>query len=367
MICVKCKKEISDDSVYCNFCGKKQTAKPSAKYHKREHGTGTIVKDKRYKKQWLAYGPSTRFGNSRVYLGCFETRNEAKEAIDQFIADGMPRLIKATLADVYKAWSAAHYQTVSDSAVKLYTSMWKRFNSIQDAPVKELRTVHFQEIINTGTSASACSILKIMAVMMCNYAMENDIIQKNYADFVTLPKFEKKEKRVFSEEERAKLWQHSDDKYVQAILFMIYTGLRIGEFCKLTPESVHLDEGYIVSGSKTDAGKNRVIPIPQSIPELSEFLREWLSVTPENTLFFNMTSVTFRVRFYDALKLCGIDSDSITPHSTRHTFASLSSAAGMRAENLQKIIGHANFNTTAEIYIHQDINTLREEMAKIQK
>ena len=72
--------------------------------------------------------------------------------------------------------------------------------------------------------------------------------------------------------------------------------------------------------------------------------------------------------FYKGLSDAGLltdDENHLTPHSTRHTFASLSSAAGMHPENLQKIIGHANYSTTAEIYIHQDIETLKTEMSKL--
>ena len=57
----------------------------------------------------------------------------------------------------------------------------------------------------------------------------------------------------------------------------------------------------------------------------------------------------------------------LTPHSTRHTFASLSASAGMRPDNLQKIIGHADYSTTAEIYIHKNIAELKDEMSKLHK
>ena len=57
----------------------------------------------------------------------------------------------------------------------------------------------------------------------------------------------------------------------------------------------------------------------------------------------------------------------LTPHSTRHTFASLSASAGMRPENLQKIIGHADYSTTADIYIHKDISELIDEMSKLKR
>ena len=44
----------------------------------------------------------------------------------------------------------------------------------------------------------------------------------NYAEFIKMPKFERKEKRIFSREEISALWEHTDDKNVQVILFMIY-------------------------------------------------------------------------------------------------------------------------------------------------
>ena len=55
----------------------------------------------------------------------------------------------------------------------------------------------------------------------------------------------------------------------------------------------------------------------------------------------------------------------LTPHSTRHTFASLSVAAGMRPERLQHIIGHASFKTTADYYVHVDSGALISEMGKL--
>ncbi len=55
----------------------------------------------------------------------------------------------------------------------------------------------------------------------------------------------------------------------------------------------------------------------------------------------------------------------MTPHSTRHTFASLAVEAGIRPEFLQPIIGHANYATTINIYHHSNIGGLRAEMQKL--
>lgn len=366
MLCIKCRKEIPEGSAYCNFCGKKQTV-AKAKYHKREHGTGTVRCDKRYKKPWIAIAPSSKYGNGRQYIGCYNTRREAAEALDEFIKNGRPELYNATVADIYDMWTKIHFKRVGDAAVNLYTSMWKRFSSVADMPIRELRTAHIQKIVNGGKSKSACEITKVLAVMLCKFAMENDIVQKNYAEFVKIPKFEKKVKRIFTKSEIDMLWKCSEHKSVQAVLFMIYTGFRIGEVVKLRVEDVRIEEGYIVGGEKTKAGKNRIVPIPQNIPELKLFLKEWISTASDQRIF-PLTAKKFRDNIFDnALNIAGISPEGLTPHATRHTFASLSAAAGIQPENLQKIIGHANYATTADVYIHQDISTLISEMSKLSR
>lgn len=47
------------------------------------------------------------------------------------------------------------------------------------------------------------------------------------------------------------------------------------------------------------------------------------------------------------------------PHDCRHTFATLMSNAGADTVSLQKIIGHASYQTTANIYTHKDIDQLK--------
>lgn len=47
-----------------------------------------------------------------------------------------------------------------------------------------------------------------------------------------------------------------------------------------------------------------------------------------------------------------------TPHATRHTFASWGASNGIKPEYLQRMLGHAKYETTANIYIHTDIDEL---------
>ena len=185
---------------------------------------------------------------------------------------------------------------------------------------------------------------------------------------------------IFTPEQISKLWHNSQDRNVQAILVMIYMGFRIGEMTSLTTDSINFKEGYITGGIKTNSGKNRIVPFPKNIPEIQGFVASWLKSTALGERLFPMTEHTFRSNiFYSTLIRLGmvdahIDNKCsvvfhtdlhLTPHSTRHTFASLSVAAGMRPERLQHIIGHASFRTTADYYVHVDSDALISEMGML--
>ena len=65
-----------------------------------------------------------------------------------------------------------------------------------------------------------------------------------------------------------------------------------------------------------------------------------------------------------AYSISGISSDfsgtgeKKTPHATRHTYTTRAVKEGLAPEMLQKILGHANYSTTANIYTHIDAETL---------
>jgi len=64
--------------------------------------------------------------------------------------------------------------------------------------------------------------------MVCKYAMENDLIQKDYSRFV---------------EHNA---HRLDD--IDTVLIMIYTGLRSGEFVEVENKNIYLEERYFRGG-----------------------------------------------------------------------------------------------------------------------
>lgn len=378
MFCVKCNKKIPNEALYCPFCGRKKDTVKELHSRKRAHRTGTISIDNRYKNRYIAHAPVCEGGKTRKYLGAFPDAESADKAIAEYLKRGCPELYNATVDEVYKKWSETHFKRISQKSADSYRSVWKHFAPIAGIKMSNVKTVHFQSIVNAHGGNGVARCIKALAKYLCKFAMENDIIDKNYAEFVKLPKPEKAEKTIFTSNQIAKLWQHSENRNVQAILVMIYMGFRIGEMTALTTENVHLEEGYITGGVKTSAGKNRIVPFPPNIPEIKRFVEEW--VKSSSGRLFPMTEHTFRAKvFYATLIKYGLidahidpkgaikfhNEHHLTPHSTRHTFATLSAAAGMQPERLQKIIGHASYHTTADYYVHTDRDALTAEMSKL--
>lgn len=382
MLCIKCKKDIPEGAVWCPWCGKKQqTAK--RKVHRRARGTGSIKRDDRYAHPYIAIAPGTGAGTGRRYIGCFDTVREAQQALELYCSERLSDLHNATVAEIYDLWSDKHFDDLSDSGVQGYRAAYKSIAQLHGCRMRELKTADFQRCIDAFPAASRSKLEKIrqLCSQLCKYAMQNDVIGKNYAQFVKLPRAEKKEKAVFTEDDLKVLWQHTDDKRVQIILVLIYTGFRIGELTALRPSDIH--DGYMVGGEKTEAGRDRIVPFPSSVPEIEQFVRSWLAERPDSseTVLGISDEYLRKYMFYPCLAELGLiappvksksgkdlyKTPRLTPHCARHTFASLCAEAGMSPENLQKIIGHASYETTADIYIHKNIKVLIRDMSKLTK
>ena len=87
---------------------------------------------------------------------------------------------------------------------------------------------------NLNCSVATKNITKGFLTTLYNYARELDVLEKNRAEFIQLPKeTSKKEKNIFIILEIKNLWKNKDTIWVEYVLIMIYTGMRIGELVEL--------------------------------------------------------------------------------------------------------------------------------------
>ena len=108
---------------------------------------------------------------------------------------------------------------------------------------------------------------------------------------------------------------------------MIYTGLRPTELLEIQTENVHLDEKYMVGGMKTEAGKDRIIPLNDKIIPLVKNRYDANKKYLINNKFGN--HYTYGTYMNGNFNTCmGKLKMKHLPHDGRHTFASLMDSAG---------------------------------------
>ena len=177
-----------------------------------------------------------------------------------------------TLGELYEEWAQSKYDKISLKTRQTYETAWNHLSQLANMKVKDIRKSHLQAIIDNmsknGLSHSSCHKVKVLAGLLYKEALADDIVDKNYAELIELPGKEEEEREPFSDleikaiEELAKT-----DEWANTILILIYTGMRIGELLSLTKFNIDVDNMLIIGGSKTEAGKNRIIPIHSKIQE----------------------------------------------------------------------------------------------------
>lgn len=334
---------------------------------KNPNGYGTVYKlsGKNRKRPYVAkrtVGWKKTKGGGRVQayeiIGYFAERKDAIKALNAFWNGGVKQAPSLTFKDLYDEWSAVHFERISNSTEKQYVMAYNHFKALHNVTFVNLRTSHFQQVIDKSTlKKGSLEKLKLLASTLYEYAIQNDICTKSYATYIVLPKADKKEKEIFADAEIKTLWDNKDKPLIDTILILIYTGMRVNEMLGLTRFSVDLKNQTITGGSKTEAGKDRVIPIhPKILPLIQA------RYAAEERLFPIVYS-KYANKFKAALEALGIKNK--TPHCTRHTFATLMARSGADTKALQKIIGHASYSTTADIYTHLNISDLRKELEKL--
>lgn len=261
--------------------------------------------------------------------------------------------------EIYDLWSESHYKRISKDTENGYKNAYKYCADLKFRTFASLKTADLQAVIDACPHGRRTKAdMKSLMINLYKYAIENDYVDKNYASFVKLPPKEKPKKDAFTKEERDKLWAdyNAGNKFTGQILFLIYAGLRFGEFKILKPEDFHIDERYFIGGIKTKAGIDRVIPIADCILPIA---KELLENSDKKVLTIHEKAWYHMYR--DTLKRLGIR--PLNPHCCRHTTATALAEAGVQPAVITAILGHEDYSTTLG-YTHI---SLEEKLAGVNK
>ena len=152
-----------------------------------------------------------------------------------------------------------------------------------------------------------------------------------------------------SKEQIQTLIGHCEDAETKdAILILSYTGLRLGELCRLKPENIV--NGMIRLDAQTKTGMPRAVPI---VPLIRKALKRVPFTYPKRKIQEKFAQARKRARM-----------GHVRIHDLRHTTASLLVQAGVSLYTVGAILGHASTQTTQR-YAHLNDEAVRAAMRKI--
>ena len=347
------------------------------------NGIGSVHKindGKRRRKPWRARVPSHIEFNAEtgkasqkyINIGYFETETQAIEALFEYRKN--PYTIEAavcTFTDVYEMWSKKKFPTVAKNAQYNYSGAYKHSERLHNMKMKDIRTKEMEEVmmsLNGGYSLQ--SNLRTLWGQMFKYALEHDLVQKDYSVFVKLRDKEPETTRAdIPKKEVQKIWKEIDkgNETAELAMIYIYTGLRATELLEVTKDKVFLDKRIMIAGKKTEAGKDRRIPIHRAI---LPFIEKRMKEEGEYLITYEKKSKRVPYKYYMVKKLWetlmeSLNMSEYTIHYARHTLSTRMREAGIEEDIRKLILGHKNADIT-DRYTHHSDEMLLEAIDKLE-
>lgn len=265
--------------------------------------------------------------------------------------------------------------------------------------LKDLRQFDIQKMVNDLSNKGLCRGYIERSHIVMNQALKqavaNELISKNVAQGVKIPREDKKhERRVLTPEEQERFVAKAKTSYSgEVFIFALATGMRIGEILALTWDDIDFDDGivsvnktlvctedynmtepkytYLINSPKTVSGY-RTIPL---LPEIKNMLvdireaRRLRQFDDNNLVFCNQKGRSFIFSsIRRTLRRLGdsVGIERLTPHCLRHTFATRGLENGIPLRVMQELLGHASLSMTADLYTHVLPDTKKGSIMKLE-
>ena len=353
MNCKKCGAVLPDGAIFCPMCGRKQTRERSPK--KRGNGQGTVLElpSGKYKVVvTLGYytdedGKRHRRTRSRV----FARKKDAVAAVPELLNAKPAEKKRITFKELYDRWLPTH--RAGKSTIDCYKAAIKYFAPLWHVPVADIDLDDLQECLDECPHGKRTrQNMKAVCGLVYKYGVPRKVIPENLnlAQFLIVEGEDTARRASFTDEEIEAIKKacgkipHAEEVYI-----LIYTGFRPSEYLSLTADSYDNALQTLTGGSKTAAGRDRVVTLSPKIAPLVAAL-----AASGGPLIKDPSGKPWTLKgwtedvFYPVLEAAGIDNPvedrrhRYTPHSCRHTFATLMKRVDGADKDKQELIGHAS-------------------------
>ena len=254
---------------------------------------------------------------------------------------------------------AKQIEGCSERTIKYYKVTIEHLLKNVQNPIRKITTermreylVDYQKINNCGKT-TVDNIRRNISSFF-SWLEEEDYILKSPMRRIHKIKTKKAVKKVITDEEIEKIRDNCKNLRDTAMIDLLYsTGIRVGELVKLNIEDINFSERECIVFGKGDKERKVYFDAKSKI-----HLKNYIDSRKDNNpaLFVTLNAP------YDRLKISGVEIrirelgrllnlERIHPHKFRRTMATRAIDKGMPIEQVQKILGHSQIDTTMQYAI----------------
>ena len=289
-----------------------------------------------------------------------EQQKKLQQVLIAKLSGNRQKAVPAANEDYKKLFlNAKKIEGCSERTLIYYSTTLDHFFSVIKEPARRISTETIRGYLADYQQINHCSNATVDNVRrnissFFSWMEEEDHILKSPMHRIHKIKTVKQVKEVISDETIEKLRDNCRCSRDLAMLDMLYsTGIRVGELVKLNISDVNFEERECVVFGKGDK-ERRVYFDAKAKLHLQVYLSERTDDNP--ALFVTLDSPHTRLKISGVeirLRELGksVDAGRIHPHKFRRTMATRAIDKGMPIEQVQKILGHSQIDTTMQYAI----------------
>ncbi len=298
-------------------------------------------------------------------IGYAETKEGAMLILAQYNANPWDiEANKITFRELFTLWVEKRADKLGKSNRNCLCAAYKHCRKLDGLQYKTIKAYQMQDCIDTcGRSYSTQADIKSLFGHLDDFALELDIVTKGYSSLLHSAPTPETSKKPFTDEEVSQLWRDAAAPWVDSVLFLLYTGYRISEMLQMQVHNVDLEGLTMTGGVKTEAGKNRIMPIHSKIVYI---VKRRYAMSQSGYLFEHdgkpIPDHVYRTFWKNIMQANQMQH---TPHECRHTFRTRLDKVGANEVCIDRLMGHVSQSTGRKVYTHKDIEELRRNLELI--
>lgn len=389
MICInkKCARALPEGARFCPVCGRKQIREQ----HRRSHGNGQGSVYKLPSGKWRAEKvvgwkteepaqgspPGTPKKRMKVVATkTCSTKTEALAALPTLTMESrtprsgpltVRKKTRITLLELRDLWEPTH--DMGQSTRNCYRGGFKLFKPLWDVPLEKIGIDDLQACLDDSPlGRKVKENARTCIGLVYKYGIPRDCVpeDRNLGHFLKIRVDEEKENTRcgLSREELQAVERlaAAGDLWARYVVCHCYLGFRPTALLQLRAEDYNAQERAFVGGIKTEAGIDRTVTVS---PKIQPYVDTLLSAHGGGYVFGDaqgrrLPIKRYREEFYKVLERAGVNNPidaqgvhRLTPHSCRHTFATLMKRAQGSDTDKLALIGHTS---TSQLREYQDVD-----------